>query len=201
MIESGKASLTGRLRLEGETASGDVSFLLEALRLRGDRDRPLFGLPAETSEEAVSGINRYAEELPIVFGSRIGGSADAPTLEWEAPLLEVAREGLLMIGKRELESTIEELGLRIEGLGGLEGVPISPNYEELQATTKGAASRIIEEATGELIEDFLVPAEDTESARSSDVVDPTDLLPGLLEKLLRPEHDTEDGDDSETEAP
>ncbi len=197
-IESGKASLTGQLRLEGETASGDVSFLLEALRLRGDRS--LFGLPAETSEEAVSGINRYAEELPIVFGSKIGGSAEAPTLEWEAPLLEVAREGLLMIGRRELESTIEQLGLRIEGLGGLEDVPISPDYEELQAATNSAASRIIEEATGELFEDFLAPTEDTDSARSSDV-DPNDLLPGLLEKLLHPEQDAEDGDDSETEAP
>ena len=199
-IESGKVSLIGRLRLEGETASGDVSFLLEALRLRGDRDRPLFGLPVETSAEAVSGINRYAEELPIVFGSRIGGSADAPTLEWEAPLLEVTREGLLMIGRRELESTIEELGLRIEGLGGLEDVQISPDYAELQAATESAASRIIEEATGDLLEEFLAPTKDSESARSSDLVDPSDLLPGLLEKLLRPEHDAEDGDDSETEA-
>ncbi len=199
-IESGMASLTGQLRIEGETASGDVSFLLEALRLHGSRDRSLFGLPAETSEDVVSGINRYAEELPIVFGSRIGGADDAPTLEWEAPLLEVAREGLLMIGRRELESTIEELGLRIEGLGGLEDVPISPDYEDLRAATTSAASRIIEETTGDLLEGLLAPTEDTESARSSDV-DPGDLLPELLEKLFRPEQDAADGDDSETEAP
>jgi len=192
-IESGWASLTGRLRQEGETASGDVSFLLEELRLRGDPQRPLFGLPSETSDRVVAGINRYAEELPLVFGSRIGGTTDVPTLEWEAPLLEVAREGLLMIGRRELESTIEQLGLRIEDLGGLEGIPISPEYGDLQAAATSAASRIIEETAGGLIEGLLGPSEDD--------ADPIDLLPGLLEKFLHPEGDATDGDDTETVAP
>ena len=192
-IESGRASLVGHLRQEGEVASGEVSFLLEELRLRGDPQRPLFGLPGETSDSVIAGINRYAEELPIVFGSRIGGTADVPTLGWEPSLLEVAREGLLMIGRRELESTIEQLGLRIQDLGGLEGIPISTDYEDLQAATTSAASQIIQEATGSLIEGALAPPEDDS--------DPIDLLPGLLEKLMRPEGDATDGDDSETEVP
>jgi len=74
-------------------ASGDVSFLLEEFRLRGGPQRPLFGLPVETSDRVIAGISRNAGDLPIVFGLLIGGPDDSPVIEWEAPLLEVAREG------------------------------------------------------------------------------------------------------------
>ena len=134
-IDSGKASVRGRLRQDSETASGGVSFLLEELRLRGDSQRPLFGLPAETSNRIIAGINRYAEDLPIVFGSAIGGPADVAVLEWEAPLLEVAREGLLMAGQREFVSTIS---------GGSKASPsrrAPRRYGPRQRTPRGGSSR------------------------------------------------------------
>ncbi|MCK5585891.1 DUF748 domain-containing protein, partial [Candidatus Bipolaricaulota bacterium] len=123
-ITSGLASISGSLRFEGESATGTTSFLLEEFEIDVSPDRTLFGLPAGTAARVIEGINRYAGEVPIVFGAAIEGSSDAPALAWEAPLLEIAREGLMMAGKRELNRTIEELGHRIDGLGGVEGIPL-----------------------------------------------------------------------------
>jgi uncharacterized protein (TIGR03546 family) len=195
-IESGKATLTGHLSQHGGVASGEVSFLLEDLRLQGDPQRPLFGLPAETADRVVAGINRYGEELPIVFGSRIGGSADGPKLEWEVALLDIAREGLLIAGRREFKPTIERLGLRIDELGGANGIPLAPGYAALRAETTNAARRIIETTASDLLEDLLLPSTRLESAPSDE---PAHLLPDLLERLFRSQQDAPDGDGGETE--
>ena len=195
-IDSGRLSLTGRLEQRDAVTSGGVSFLLEELHLHGDPERPLFGLPAETSARVIEGVNRYAEELPIVFGSAISGSSEEPTLEWEAPLLEVAREGLLMIGRRELESTIADLALRIDALGGLADIPIDAEYADVQAQVEVVARAIIEEATGDLIDDLLGPllAPDSEGNEG-----PAPTIGDLLERLLRTGDSPSSGDDSETE--
>ena len=199
-IDSGKASLAGRLRLEGNEASGDASFLLEDLRLRGDPNRPLFGLPVEISDRVIAGINRYADDLPIVFGSVIGGPADAPALEWEAPWLATAREGLLMTGQRGFASTIDQLGLRIDNLGGLDGIPIAPDYKALRDETANTARTIIESEAQDLLRDLLVPFPGVAPTPSHEAnAESTDFLPDLLEKLLRSQQEAVDGDDSETE--
>ncbi|MEE8592671.1 MAG: TIGR03546 family protein, partial [Candidatus Bipolaricaulota bacterium] len=96
-ITSGLASISGSLRFEGDSATGTTSFLLEEFEIRATTDRSLFGLPVGTATRVIEGINRYAAEIPIVFGAAIEGSSDAPALAWEAPLLEIAREGLMMV--------------------------------------------------------------------------------------------------------
>jgi uncharacterized protein (TIGR03546 family) len=191
-VDSGRLSLTARVEQRDDVSTGDVSFLLEELHLSGDPARPLFGLPAETSARVIDGINRYAEELPIVFGSTVSGSADAATLEWEAPLLGIAREGLLMFGRRELESTIADLGVHIDGLGGLADIPIDAEYAEVQAQVEVAARGLIEEAAGDLVDDLLGPLAPTEDER------PELPIVDLLERLLSP-GDPTNGDDPETE--
>ena len=195
-IDSGRLSLTARIERRGGVMSGDVSLLLEELHLRGDPERSLFGLPAETSARVIEGINRYGEGLPIVFGSAMSGSSEAPILEWEAPLLEIAREGLLMLGRREFESTIADLGLRIDALGGLSGIPIDAEYAGVQARAEDAAQAIIEEAAGGLIDDLLAPPGTPDSEGDEGPVPP---IGDLLERLLRLEDPPSSGDDSETE--
>jgi len=196
-IESGRLSLTGRLDQRGEIASGSVSFLLEELRLRGDPERPLFGLPRDASDRVISGINRYAEEIPIVFGSTIVGRSDGtPMLEWEAPLLEVAREGLLMAGRREFESTVVQLGLRIDELGGPTGAPIAPDYIAVQREAERVARAIIDEAGGGPIDELPFPATETEPTSPGA---PTAPLSDLLEQLFQSPRKPVGGDGPETE--
>ena len=188
-IISGLATVSGSLRLDSEFASGATSFLLEDFEFDAVPIRPLFGLPAGTSAQVIEGINRYAEDVPIVFGAAIEGSPDAPVLVWEAQLLEIAREGLMMLGARELDRTIEELGSRIDGLGGLEEVLLDPSFETLQQQTKAAARSLIEEAAGRLFQDLPVIDDLTEAAaegipREEDESGLQDLLPSLLDNLL-----------------
>ena len=198
-IDSGRLSVSAQIEQRDEQSSGTVSLLLENLHLAGHPARPLFGLPTETSARVIDGINRYAEELPIVFGSAVSGSAVDPSLEWEAPLLEIAREGLLMLGQRELESTIADLGARIDGLGGLPELPIDPDYAVVQSEVEGAARRIIEDAAGDLIDDVLGPL--VRPGSETDEEPATSPISDLLERLLHPEGIPPDGDDSETEEP
>ena len=146
-------------------------------------------MPKDTSDRVIEGINRYAEEIPIVFGSAIGGPADAPELDWEAPWLEVAREGLLMTGRGELESTIAQLGLKIDELGGPAGVPVAAEYAAVHEQAGRVARAIIEDAGGELLDDLLLPPAEPEAVPVSD----------LLERLFRSTREGGDGDDPETE--
>ncbi len=191
-INSGLASISGSLRFEGESATGMISFLLEEFEISASTDRPLFGLPAGTATRVIEGINRYAAEIPIVFGAAIEGSSDAPALAWEAPLLEIAREGLMMAGRRELNRTIEELGLRIDGLEGDEGVPLDPSFESVQRQAESAAHSIIEEAGGELLPDLPMIGDSAGDANGL-----SELLPDWLETLLDPASETEETDDPE----
>ncbi len=193
-IESGSLSLVGTLRQHGATATGTVSFLLENLHIRGDPQQPLFGLPAETSSRVVDGINHYAEKLPIVFGSTISGSSDKPELEWEAPLLKIAREGLLMAGRREFETTIDQLGVQIANLGGITDIPLPEAYETLSVETESAARQLIEAAGSDLTHKLTTPGSERESASSDD---PASLVKNLLERLF--DAPRQSGDDTETD--
>jgi len=191
-IVSGLATISGSVRLDGDDASGSLSFLLEEFELAPGRDRPLFGLSPAMSARVIEGINRYGRELPIVFASSIGGTSDAPTLAWEASLLEIAREGLLMLGRRELDSAIDQLGLRIDGLGGAGGIPIDPSLETVQEQAAEAARGIIEGAIESAIPDlpFGTESADTESAAADDATEAaSDPLTSLFHDLIETQID------------
>ncbi len=184
-VRSGQASLSGSIQFEGGAASGSLTVLLEAFELASTAAKPLFGLPEVTSERVIEGINRYAQEVPIVFAAGIEGTQQAPTIAWEGPLLEIAREGLMMAGRRELNRTILELGNRIEGLGELSTIPVDPDFQLLQDVAQSAARDVIEQAGGELLQGLPVPEIDgratTEDGSSESLLE---QVPGLLNQLL-----------------
>ncbi len=59
----------------------------------------------------------------------------------------MARDGLLMLGERQLASTIEDLTARIDTLGGVSVSTLPNGYEALRAETERAAIDLIA-ATG-----------------------------------------------------
>jgi len=152
-IDSGVASISGELRQEGGVSTGMLSFLLEDLHI-AETDGALFGLPAETSARVIEGLNRYAQEAPIVFGTAVEGSAEAPRLAWEAPLLEIAQQGLMLAGRRELEETIESLGLHIEELGCGSEVALDPAFSDVRTEAEAAVRSSLESAAEGWLEDL-----------------------------------------------
>ena len=198
-VLSARATMTAEIRLVGDSASGAITLLLEDLEIAARPDRPLFGLPVETSDRVVQGLNRYADELPIVIAFPVGGTAETPALEWEAPLLEVARDGLLMLGQRRLESTIEGLSQKIDVSGGASAT-LSPEIGRLQDDTRRAAVDAITGAGGRLLpeEEALLPdvlpwdAGGTETFPTQ--TDPGALSDLLIEQVLQPKTTTETDD-------
>jgi len=188
-IEEGAASIAAEFRQQGGVSTGTLSFLLEDLHL-ARTDESLFGLPADTSARVIDGINRYAREAPIVFGTTIEGSSEAPRLAWEAPLLEIARQGLMLTGRRELEGTIESLGIRIDELGGGEQAVLDPAFSsarvEAEAIVRSSLQSSLEGWLRDLADDL---GEDVSAETPSDAESEqgeTTGISDLLEHLLDP---------------
>jgi len=143
LILSGRATCTVGITIRGDAVLGEVSLLVEDLRLAEIPGRPLFGLSADLSPRVVEGINRYARDLPVVIGFAIDGEVASPQVHWEEPLLEIAREGLLMEGRRELQGVIDRLGLQIDAMGPAVEVPLQSGYEELRQQAEERATELI----------------------------------------------------------
>ncbi|HHR84973.1 MAG TPA: TIGR03546 family protein, partial [Candidatus Acetothermia bacterium] len=116
-IMSGRVTLNASVTITGDDVSGEVSLAVDDLIIAQRPGRDLFGLSPQLTQSAIEGINRYARDLPIVIGAAIDGSVDAPQVHWQEPLLKIARDGLLLEGRRELQGVIDELGSQIDILG------------------------------------------------------------------------------------
>jgi len=167
-ISSGRATLSTSVTTTGDETAGEVSLVLSGLVIAQRPGEELFGLSPELAQSAIEGINRYAQDLPIVIGSAIDGSADAPQVHWEEPLLKIAREGLLLEGRRELQGAIDQLGSQIEILGPGSDVKLPPGYEELQRQAEDYVQQ-------RLVGDDAQPLPDA-----------TDLMKGILDQLFPP---------------
>ncbi len=136
-IESGRLTLATELIIEGDAVRAENNLLLENLKLE-HRANSILGLDAATSTKVIEGINRYGREYPIVFGFAIDGVTSAPQFRWEKPLLEVAQQGLMLLGRRELQRYIDRLGLQIVDLErmGESEVPLEEGFAQVQGAVQ-----------------------------------------------------------------
>ncbi|HDL84990.1 MAG TPA: DUF2062 domain-containing protein [Candidatus Acetothermia bacterium] len=167
-IVSGRATMSASLTITGDEASGEVSLALNGLVIAQRLGSDLFGLSPQLAQSTIEGINRYARDLPIVIGAAIDGSAGAPRVHWEEPLLKIAREGLLLEGRRELQGAIDQLGSQIGILGPMSDVKLPPGYQELQQQAENYVQQ-------------LLGGDGTQKAP-----DATDLIKGIFDQLLPP---------------
>jgi uncharacterized protein (TIGR03546 family) len=142
-IRSGKVTLTATATITGRALLGEISLLAENLRLALAPGKTLFEFSPGVSAYIVEGINHYTERFPMVIGFLVDGERAAPKLHWEGPLLETARQGLLMEGRRELQGVIDQLGVRIDALGLETEVPLSSGYAKLREQVEMAATELI----------------------------------------------------------
>ena len=126
------------------------------------RFRPDPGLRAQFRRER----GLAPEDAAVLMVSRLHPIKD-PGL-----FLEVARQGLMMAGRRELSGAIEELGRRLELLGPGEEVQLPEGYAQLKAQVQEEAARLIQgaaappELTGalqDLLRGLLPPPEEGDS--------------------------------------
>jgi len=144
-VTSGRLTLSTELTIEGAAVRAENNLLLENLQLELQADS-LFGLDLATSAKVIEGINRYGNEYPIVFSFLTDGPTSAPQFHWEKPLLAVAQQGLMLLGRRELNRYIDKLGLEIIDLEKLEAgeVPLEEGFAQVQQ----AVNNLIAEQLG-----------------------------------------------------
>jgi hypothetical protein len=157
--------------ITSEQAVGEASLVLNDLVIAQVSGQTLFGLSQELTKNSIEGINRYAQDLPIVMGIAIDGSADALQVHWQEPLLEIARQGLMLEGKRELQGAIDKLSVQIGTFVPGPEVELPPSYKQLQEQ----AEDYLEQALVD--EDQQIPTEqDSEGAE--------ELIKEILEQLF-----------------
>jgi len=194
-IESGLATLTGQIGVQGDAVDGEVSILLEELQLEGHAQRPLFNLSVAASDQVIEGINRYARTAPIVFNANVGGTSHAPSLAWEAALLEIAREGLLMLGRSELDGIISQLGDRVGELG-LDVSGLDPRFAEIEQHAQSAAQSAMEDASSGILEELATSLLGTDKAVQTE--SSPSAAPSILDRLFQT---LERKDETDTNSP
>lgn len=98
---------------------------------------PLFGMSPEHSGYIIQGINAYGEELPIEADVAVVGPADDPEVKGGVPFLEIAKEGLKRLGKKEFDKVIAAIdGQLTEMKAEAEKVAEKAKSEALEAGAK-----------------------------------------------------------------
>ncbi len=172
-VLSGRATVSASVTITGEQAAGEASLALKDLIIAQPPGENLFGLSQELTQRSIEGINRYAKDLPIVIGVAIDGSADSPEVHWQEPLLEIARQGLMLEGKRELQGAIDQLGTKLGTFDRVPDVKLPPGYQQLQEQAEDYLRQAMVGGDGE---------QDSNGA--------TELMKDILDQLFP--HDTKD---------
>lgn len=153
VVEDGIAAAAVSGAVAGGVIDASVNLRVDRLRVSSRKDRPrILGLDERTSAAAVQGINAYGEKLPVVVGAAVVGPVGAPSVQAQAPFLEIARKGLEMLGRQELQAHIDRIGERLDSVkkAGLEkAVPLEGDFkaiqeESLRALRSGDASALQE---------------------------------------------------------
>ncbi len=128
------------LDVKGGVVAGNidsaVNLQIDQLKIAARPGQPgILGLDAQTSGYAIQGINAYGEKLPVVVGVAIVGPAGDPEIQGKVPFLEIAKKGLEMLGKQELQKYIDKIDGQIGQIkqAGLEKiVPLQDSFKAVQ---------------------------------------------------------------------
>jgi len=135
-VEQGKATVSTSGAVSGGALDAAVNLRLDQLRVARRQDQPrILGLDEQTSAYAVQGINAYGEKLPIVVGAAVVGPVGDPSVQAKVPFLEIAKKGLEMLGKKELQAYIDKIDGQLSSLkkaGAERLVPLEGSFKAVQ---------------------------------------------------------------------
>lgn len=153
VVEDGIAAAAVSGAVAGGAIDASVNLRVDRLRVSPRKDRPrILGLDERTSAAAVQGINAYGEKLPVVVGAAVVGPVGSPSVQAQVSFLEIARKGLEMLGRRELQEYIDRIDGRLAAVkkaGAEKLVPLEGDFKAVQeqamkALTTGDVSGVQE---------------------------------------------------------
>jgi uncharacterized protein (TIGR03546 family) len=132
-VEGGKAVLATTAGTAGGRIDGKVQLRIEKLKIAAKPGEPkILGLDPEMSAYAIQGINAYGEKLPVELQAGVKGPVEDPSIDATLPFLEIAKKGLEMMGKQELQRVIDRLGGEVDGLKKAAGAAAAPVQKEAE---------------------------------------------------------------------
>ncbi len=148
-VEAGKALLATTTGTSEGRIDGKLQLRIEKLKIAAKPGEPkILGLDPEMSAYAIQGINAYGEKLPVELQAGVKGPVEDPEIDAKLPFLEIAKKGLEMLGKQELQKYIDRLGGEVEGLKKAAGAAVAPVQKEaekaVEALKKGDVKAVEE---------------------------------------------------------
>ncbi len=135
-VTAGRATLAARGGIDSGRIDLPVNLRIDQLQVAPKPGQAkILGLDEQTSGYAIQGINAYGAKLPIVVGAAVTGPAGDPSLQARVPFLEIAKKGLEMLGKQELQKAIDRLGGEIQSAVAERLVPLEGDFKNVQDQT------------------------------------------------------------------
>ncbi|HZE96337.1 MAG TPA: DUF2062 domain-containing protein [Planctomycetota bacterium] len=151
-VDAGVAGLVTKAGVNTGMIDGVVNLQIDKLKISPKPgETKILGLDAQTSGYAIQGINAYGEKLPVTVGATVTGPAEDPTINVKLAFLEIAKKGLQMLGKQELQKYIDQIGGEADALKKLGADKLNPIQGEasksIDALKKGDTKAVQESAT------------------------------------------------------
>jgi uncharacterized protein (TIGR03546 family) len=156
-VDAGKATLQTTAGVLTGNVDGKVALRIDQLKVSAKPGaKPILGLNAETSGYAIQGINAYGEKLPVEVAAVVTGPLEDPSVQAKMSFLEIAKKGLEMLGKKELQKYIDALGGEVDSLkkmGADKLAPVTGDAQKAVDAIKTGDTKALEDVTKKAQED------------------------------------------------
>ena len=162
-VEGGKALLSTTTGTSKGQIDGKLQLRIDQLKIAAKPgETKILGLDPEMSAYAIQGINAYGEKLPVEIQAGIQGPIEDPSIDAKLPFLEIAKKGLQMLGKQELQKYIDRLGGEVDGLkkaGAAAVAPVTKEAEKAVDALKKGDVKAVEDSVKKVQTDVKNPAD------------------------------------------
>jgi len=156
-VDAGTAALATKAGVNQGMIDGAVNLQVDKLKISAKPgETTILGLDAQTSGYAIQGINAYGEKLPVTVGATVTGPAEDPSVNVKLAFLEIAKKGLEMLGKQELQKYIDKLGGEVDALkkmGAEKLTPMTGEATKAVEALKAGDAKAVEESVKKVQQD------------------------------------------------
>ncbi|HUR38554.1 MAG TPA: DUF748 domain-containing protein [Planctomycetota bacterium] len=181
-VDAGTATLGTKAGVNAGTVDGAVNLQIDRLKISPKPGQTkILGLDEQTSGYAIQGINAYGEKLPVTVAATVTGPAEDPSVNVKLAFLEIAKKGLEMLGKQELQKYIDKLGGEVDAikkLGTDKLAPITGETQKAVDALKKGDTKAVQESVNKVQQDVksLPDAKKDVETKKDQVKDALDLF-------------------------
>jgi uncharacterized protein (TIGR03546 family) len=167
-VEGGTALISTAAGTAEGRIDGRTQLTIEKLKIAAKPGTStILGLDPEMSGYAIQGINAYGEKLPVAVEAGLKGPLEDPSIDAKLPFLEIAKQGLEMLGKAELKKYADRLGGEAEKLKKAALDPAAKEAEKAVESLKKGDVKSVEESIKKVQTDAKKPEDVKKEAEKS----------------------------------